>query len=201
MSGALGSRQENTHALRGATVTLYRLESTLSAEGSIFDLFDPKGRIASFFIWGEGDDKQFRFSKPKAVAQQPITLQAILKSDYLTANIGVPLFSEKARSVLSAHIPDELQFYECVVQCQGQQTTFFLGKTLRYMPLVDQQQSEFRTLTGGEKILSKAAFREDTANQFFIARDVEFQERLVVSQKFVDLCRFERLNVEFSEPI
>jgi hypothetical protein len=182
-------------------VNLYRLESTVTAGGDIFDLRNPKGRISSFFIWNSGSDKHFQFSKPRAEAQPMIRLQDVLKSDYLKANIGVPIFSEKARSVLSAALPGEIQFYECLVRCQGLEIPFFLGKALMYLPLVDKEQSDFRTLSGGERILTRAVYRATIEQDFSIARDDEFHERLVVSQSFVALCRREALNLKFAEPL
>jgi hypothetical protein len=75
------------------------------------------------------------------------------------------------------------------------------GKALLYLPLVDTQRSEFTTLTDGRPLLRKAAYRTTFDLDFSIARDQEFCERLVVSQKFVDLCRREALRVDFAEPI
>lgn len=162
MSALPGFLAERTGRIEGGqemVVKLYRLESTVTAGGDIFDLLNPKGRIPSFFIRNEGTDKPFRFSKPKAEAQPMIQLQHVLESDYLRANIGVPLFSEKVRAALSATLPGEIQFYECLVRCQGREITFFLGKALMYLPLVNKRQSEFRTLSGGERILTRAVWR------------------------------------------
>lgn len=180
---------------------LYGLEATVSAAGDIVNLADGKGRIAAYFIWNEGNDKAFQFSKPRADAQGRVKLKDLLAADYLQANIGVPIFSAKGKNILASSIPDHVRFYECLVSCEGQEQVFFLCKVLSYLPLVDKQRSSFRTLSEGEKILTQAVYRDDIEQEFFIARDAEFHERLVVSQGFVELCQREGLHIRFGAPV
>jgi hypothetical protein len=181
--------------------TFYRLESTVVADGDVVDLHNPNGRISSFFIWDRGDDKSLAYAKPRAEAQELIRLRDVLETDYLRASIGVPLFSYKARTVLAGALPGEIRFYDCTVRCDDSELPFFLGKVLRYLPLVDEERSRFRTLAAGQRVLSQAVYRTDAGPDFAIARDAEFRERLVVSQRFVDLCHDEGLNVGFAEPV
>jgi len=180
---------------------LYRLQSMLQAGGDLFDLRDPKGRICNFLVRNEGNDKSFQFSKPRAQAQSRIQPQDVLDCDYLDAVGGAPLFSAKARAALSAALPDELRFYECTVECKGQEFAFFLGRTLLHLPLVDKENSIYHTLTDGEKILSIATYRSHFDREFSIARDVDDPTCLVVSQRLVDLCKRESLRIGFAEPL
>jgi hypothetical protein len=182
-------------------VQLYRLESPVVAGGDVVDLRDPNGRISSFFIWDRGDDTWLRYSVPAADAQSRIRLQDVFEADYLQAAIGVPLFSERARGALSDALRDELRFYECTVRCQGREVPFFLGKVLAQVGLVDEARSGFRTLSGGEQVLTQAVYRTSIADDFAIARDERFRERLVVSQRFVDLCHAAGLRVRFAGPV
>lgn len=180
---------------------LYRLESRVAAGGDVVNLADPKGRISSFFIWGEGEDKPFRFFKPKAVAQSRVQFADIASADYVQANIGVPIFSENARTVLKAAFPNDLAFYECVVDCRGHMVPFYLGKVLRYLPLVDEAHSEFRTLSEDERVLTRAVYLADGLPIFSIARDERHRERLVVSELFVNRCKATGLTIDFAEPV
>lgn len=180
---------------------LFRFESRVAADGDTFNLADPKGRVSSFFIWNEGTDKPFLFSKPKAVAQPRIRFAEVVVSDYLEANIGVPIFSERTRQVLASALSNDMAFYECSVECEGKALSFYLGKVLRYLPLVDEAKSEFRVLTDGQKVLSIAAYRSDNLPEFYIARDINHRERLVVSDFFVDKCKAMGLNIDFAPPI
>jgi hypothetical protein len=142
-----------------------------------------------------------RYSVPTADAQSRIRLQDVLEADYLQAAIGVPLFSERARDVLSDALRDEMRFYECSVRCQGRDVRFFLGKVLVCVALVDAARSGFRTLSGGEQVLTRAVYRTSVADDFAVARDERFPERLVVSQRFVDLCHGAGLRVRFADPV
>ncbi len=180
---------------------VYGIESPISSEGDIFVLPDSKGRLAAFFIWNEGDGKFLQFSKIRAQAQERVRLNEVRSADYLRANIGIPIFSAKAKDFINNIIPNDLKFYECEISCEGTEEIFFLCKVMKYLPLVDRQKSSFRTLSGGEQILTNAVYRIDIDEEFYIARDTEFCERLVVSKKFVDLCRSERFHIEFVDPV
>lgn len=180
---------------------IYDLESPIPSEGDIIVLPDKKGMLAEFFIWNEGDGNFLQFSKLRAQAQGGVKWSAMRTADYLRANIGIPIFSAKAREFLTHRIPNDLQFYECEISCEGREEVFFICKVMKYMKLVDGQRSSFRTLSEGEKILNNVVYRNDLDEDFYIARDVEFCERLVVSEKFVDLCQSERLHIEFGNPL
>jgi hypothetical protein len=180
---------------------LYRLDSTVQARGDLFDLRNPQGRIFDFFILNQGSDKSLQFSKPRAQAQSRIRLQDVLRSDYLNAVIGVPIFSDRARAVLFEAFPDELRFYECVVECQGQELKFFLAKTQLYLPLMDKEKTRYRTLTDGDQIPHEVVYRTDFEREFAIARDIDWPTQLVVSQRFVDVCQRESLQIGFAEPL
>jgi hypothetical protein len=180
---------------------LYNLESPLFATGDLVHLHDTKSRLAEFFIWNEGNAKFLQFVKPRAVAQERLTLSTLLTADYLRADIGIPIFSPLARTALEKHARGQIEFFECVVVCDGEDCQFFLGKVINYLPLVDRKLSEFRTLALGERILSKAVFRQDVEHGFLIARDAEFCERLVVTDRFASLCRSENLNIRCEQPV
>lgn len=180
---------------------LYRLDSTVQARGDLFELRNPQGRIFDFFILNQGSDASLQFSKPRAQAQSRIRLHDVLRSDYLNAVIGVPIFSERARAVLSEAFPDELKFYECAVECQGQELGFFLAKALLYLPLMDKEKTTYRTLTDGEQIPHEVVYRSEFEREFAIARDLDWPTQLVVSQHFVDVCQRESLQIGFAEPL
>ncbi|BDR57689.1 hypothetical protein [Xylocopilactobacillus apicola] len=112
-------------------------------------------------------------------------------SDYLSANIGIPIFSCRAKSVFETKIPTEISFYECIIDDEF----FFFGKIEKYLPIIDEERTTFRTLLDGSRVIDEPIYKTD--DDFFITRDKVFCEQLVVSQKFVDLCREEKLNINF----
>lgn len=182
-------------------MNLYRLDSPVQAGGGRIALTSGKQRIVPFFIRGEGDDRWLQFTPLRAQAPAGLGLRDLGSVDYLHAAVGVPMFSEKARAVLAAAIPHELGFYECVVRCQDGDLPFFLARTLLRLSLVDKERSDFRTLSAGPVVLTRTVYRSAVDRDFFIARDADFLERLVVTERFVDLAEQYSLNITFADPL
>lgn len=180
---------------------LYSIESPIKSSGDVIDIRDPKGMLSSYFIWGEGDGKFLNFMTPQGNAQKNIRYSDLSKADFLPANIGIPIFSEKAKHEIDSFIPDQVEWVKITISCEGSNVTYHLCKTKSYLDLVDREQSVFRLLTDGEPVLSKAVYKENIADDFIIGRDVNFKERLVVSQRFVDFCHAKKLKINFDDPV
>ncbi|QKZ02422.1 imm11 family protein [Pseudomonas eucalypticola] len=179
---------------------LLGIKSLVSNVGALISLRDVKGRLSKFFIWNEIDGGFLKFTVPRGEAQAGITPRRLQVVDYLETDIGIPVFSRKAKDRLLEVAPGEVEFYECVVVCKGEEYSFFLGKILKYLPLIDEQRSTFRLLAEGERLLDDAVYKDGTIAEFYMARDREFCERLVVSSQFVELCKQGGLEVGFSKP-
>ncbi|MEY8711671.1 hypothetical protein [Mangrovibacter phragmitis] len=180
---------------------LYSLESQINSGGDVIDISDPKGRISSYFIWSEGNGSFLNFMTPHGVAQKKIRYSDVSELDFLSANIGVPIFSEKAMNEIDDFIPGKLEWYKIIISCEGHDVACNLCKVNRYLSLIDKDKSFFRVLSDGEKILSKAVYKDTFEDDFIIARDVDFKERLVVSQSFVDFCHSKNLKINFDSPV
>ncbi|EPS6103479.1 hypothetical protein ACVGDE_004171, partial [Providencia stuartii] len=111
------------------------------------------------------------------------------------ANIGVPVFSQRAVSIFERRIASEMSFYKCTVENASE--TMSLCKVNNYLPIIDEERITFRELIDGTKLIDIPAYKCD--KDFFIARDSVFCEQMIVSQLFVDLCNEEGLNIEFSQ--
>lgn len=167
----------------------------LKLDGGLIDFIDTKSRLSSFFIWNEGDGKFLNFSKPRGIAQKSLHFDKLKNSDYLPANLGIPILSKKSKEIFEKKIPSEMSFHECVIECNGSEETFFLCKIKKYLSIIDEDKSSFRTLLDGSQLLDIAAYKYDES--FFIARDKIFCEKLIVSQKFVDICNEEKIYIDF----
>ncbi|RXO32749.1 hypothetical protein D0525_23675 [Salmonella enterica] len=88
-----------------------------------------------------------------------------------------------------------MSFFECIVECEGVELLFYLCKVNEYINIIDESKSQFRTLTDGSQLISKSFFR--FVGDFFIVRDIKYCSRLVISQKFVDLCNNENISIDF----
>lgn len=182
-------------------MNLYNLETPINADGDVIDICDPKGRISSYFIWNEGNGTFLKFINPQGMAQNKIKHSDICKLDYFSANIGVPIFSEKAMHEIDNFIPGRLEWHKIIISCEEFKIYGYLCKVNNFLTLIDKEKSFFRKLTDGEMVLSKAVYKENFEDDFIIARDIEFKERLVVSQSFVDFCHMKNLKINFDSPI
>ncbi|BEN54332.1 hypothetical protein SMKC058_15960 [Serratia marcescens] len=169
--------------------------SSFSLGNGVIDFSDPKSRLSSFFIWNEGDGKFLSYSLPKGKVQSTMRSDKLMVSDYFPANIGVPIFSQRAVSIFERRIASEMSFYKCTVENVSE--TLSLCKVNNYLPIIDEERTTFRELIDGTKLIDIPAYKCD--KDFFIARDSVFCERMIVSQLFVDLCNEEGVNIEFSQ--
>ncbi len=189
-------KQESLHVLdyEGKGMNIYTI-SSFSLGNGVIDFSDPKSRLSSFFIWNEGDGKFLSYSLPKGKVQSTMRSDKLMVSDYFPANIGVPIFSQRAVSIFERRIASEMSFYKCTVENVSE--TLSLCKVNNYLPIIDEERTTFRELIDGTKLIDIPAYKCD--KDFFIARDSVFCERMIVSQLFVDLCNEEGANIEFSQ--
>jgi hypothetical protein len=178
-------------------MNLYYIHSSANVEGDVVDIQDGQRRIADYFIWNTNDGKFLKFTKARGKAQEYLTELEISTCDYLDSNISIPIFSQRARDILEEAIPDELEFHEIEIITPMKNFIYFLGKCRKYLKLLNKQASEYRPLTDGSLILSRPAYKIETAEDFFIARDSDESQIFVASQKFVDLCKKNNLKIEF----
>lgn len=189
-------KQESLHVLdyEDKGMNIYTISSFSLGSGVIY-FSDPKSRLSSFFIWNEGDGKFLSYSLPKGKVQSTMRSDKLMVSDYFPADIGVPIFSQRAVSIFERRIASEMSFYKCTVENVSEMLS--LCKVNNYLPIIDEERTTFRELIDGTKLIDIPAYKCD--KDFFIARDSVFCERMIVSQLFVDLCNEEGVNIEFSQ--
>ncbi|QGZ40037.1 hypothetical protein IP92_05903 [Pseudoduganella flava] len=180
-------------------MTLFTLGTPIQARGDLVTLNDTRGRLSAYFIWDEGDGSFLKFKPLRAEAQEFITELQVQAADCLDADVGIPIFSEKARDVFARDIPDELDFYAITVAVRSASCRFYLAKTNVYRNLVDEERSTFRAMRDGGKLLQVAAYRSDIAPDFAIARDATYRERLVATRKMIDIIGANGLAIAYEE--
>lgn len=167
--------------------------SSMAWEGDLINFPDSKGRLFDFFIQNKGDGRFLQYTKPRGYAQDNFSVAKIKKADYLPVIMGIPVFSEKAKNIFERKIPDEMSFYECIIECDGDETIFFIGKVNSYLPLVNNDKSSYRKLSDNRNVICKPFF--DYQGTFFIARDEVYSHYLVVSGGFVEICKKENIKM------
>ncbi|MEQ4618770.1 MAG: DUF1629 domain-containing protein [Corticimicrobacter sp.] len=175
----------------------YFIDSLLAAGGDVIDIRDPKGRISSYFIWGEGDGAFLGFTTLEGIAQENIEYSNLLEADYLSANIGVPVFSERAMREIEEFAPGSLEWARIRIACEEHVTDFYLCRTNDFLDIVDKEASSFRMLRDGDFILEKAVYKGNPGDGFLIVRDSEFKTQMLVSRRFMDFCRERKLKIDF----
>lgn len=176
---------------------LYYLKSVAKSGGDLVAISDGKNRISGYFIWDANDGKFLHFTKIHGVAQERLTEAEIAGVDYLECVISVPIFSKKARDIFEKAVPDEFEFHDILIDAQGKASIFYLCKCLRKINVINKQASVYRPLTDGSLILSQPVLRAQLDEDFYIARDRDEPQLLVVSEKFEKLCRENSLQIDF----
>lgn len=182
-------------------MNFYNIESPINSGGDVININDPKGRISSYFIWGEGDGNFLNFMTPQGTAQSGIRETELCRCDFIPTNIGVPVFSDKAREEIDELKIQGIEWNKIVIECKGKKIDYNLCKVNVLLDLVDEKNSTFRVLSGGERLLSKVVYKSDLDIDFMIARDINYKERVVASDNFVQFCKAKGLNIMFSEVV
>lgn len=175
---------------------LYYLQSPAKSQGDLIDIPDKQHRISDYFIWNTGDGKFLKFTKPKGIAQEYLTKDELKKSDYVHCNMSIPIFSERARDLFGAEIAEEVEFHEISVVASGEEMTFHMCKCLKKYEIIDKNASEYQLLPDGSSILIHPVFN-DISHDFHIARDSDESQIFVASQKLFELCKKNKLSIDF----
>ncbi|MFC6100881.1 imm11 family protein [Olivibacter domesticus] len=178
-------------------IKLFTLASSINHPLATVDFMNNTDRIFDFFILDKGEGKFLDYTTPTAMAQTGYSKRNIHNSDYVKATIGIPIFSERFVESMAIELKDDLQFYKCFINCQGELFTFYLGKIIKKAEIIDLDKSDFRSLTDGSKQLVRARYSTKPLDQFHIARDFHYQTRIYVSDTFVKMIQFKGLSIEF----
>ena len=98
------------------------------------------------------DDKEelLQYS-PVLIADNKLTLESIQKLDYLESFLPAPIFSERAKKRIEQIVGEDVIFYPCKISLRGKLLQFYLAKIFRKLPILDVENSPFRTLSNGKK--------------------------------------------------
>ena len=178
---------------------IFTLRTTANGGGDIITLRDNTNRLSGYFISNRNDGKFLQHVKLQAEAQENLPSVEILKSDFLQATIGIPLFSQKARDVFTREIPEALEFHLIEIRADGHTHAFYLAKVMMSADIIDGDKSTYLTLSGGVRLIDVVVCHSTFDSEFYIARDRDHPAYLVVSEKFVKLCADNNLSIDFAD--
>jgi len=173
---------------------LYRMSSAVRARGDLVDIHDPNERLLNYFVMDVGADefeRLLRFGPGiTARAQENYTPRMLRTTDYLDTNLPIPMISPRLMSLI-AEQTDQVQGYPCEVACRGERFPFVLCRIVERRDFVASTVRSWRDLSPGGPELNEAI-----DDGFLIARDQE-HPMIYASQRFVDMCKAQRMRIDF----
>lgn len=130
------------------------------------------------------DDKEelLQYS-PVLIADNKLTLESIQKLDYLESFLPAPIFSERAKKIIEQIVGEDVIFYPCKISLRGELLEFYLAKIFRKLPILDVENSPFRTLSNGKKIPTYPYKFTSQDLEFTLARDCYYSSLFIVSSR------------------
>lgn len=170
----------------------YKLRSTIQSPAHYVELKSGKtfDRMRQFFV--EDATPGQKYIPPIiGYVQEGVTLKRFLQVDFFPCDGGIPFFSRRFVDIMGPVLSEEMEFHEgTLVHCEGATETFFAGKTLRKVAIIDYDKSrKYDTF-----------YRKDIGGFDWIAREEGlYISTYVVTQRFVDFVKRKRLKVGFWE--
>ncbi|TVZ41659.1 hypothetical protein P886_1007 [Alteromonadaceae bacterium 2753L.S.0a.02] len=130
--------------------------------------------------------------------QKGITAKNINSLDYLEVYLNIPLFSERFVGACDDLLKGDMEFYTCKVDCDGREYSWFVGKSLVVADLVNSEASSFRGRPPNVMIEMPPVFNKNLPD-FYFARDTEYRDTLIVSEKLRSVVESKKLAVDFYE--
>jgi hypothetical protein len=174
-----------------------RAKTKAAAHNVVFKAGKTFDRLDEFFV---RDNQPGQIFVPPIVGevQEGISLAKFKELDYFPAFGGIPVFSQRFVETMSEAVALKIEFHKCLLTCENESNTFYVGKLLKRSRLVDHEKSGTFDEINRFKSL---AIRATIDDEFLIAREVEPLKAyvFVAKQEFVDLVSKFRLQIAFKE--
>lgn len=182
---------------------LYELRTNILNELAIVDLSSIKEKDYSeyynYFIEGFNDREFLTHKKLVFTAQQGYNSDNIEKIDYLKCSSPVPIFSQRFVEALQDNLEQDIEFIPCKVICNNISYDFYVGRILKFLPLIDKEKSEYYELSEGEKIIDIPVFSSSVNTDFYIARDSEEKYIYAITDRMKEFLIKHNFNVKLKE--
>ena len=180
------------------SLKLFQINTTLNHPDNMAGFMKNGHEIFNYFRLDKGEEESIKRRRLDFVAGTGYTLKNIKKTDYIESPCAL-LFSKQFVEKVGNELKEELQFLPCNLICENVNLEWYAAKILKKIPIIDKENSTYRTLTDGEKILKFAKFRKDIEEIFFVAKDNESITDFAVSEMFMELCKKNNLLIRFKE--
>ena len=129
-----------------------------------------------------------------------MTSEVLEKTDLLRNGRfgGLPIVSERFKDKMSKYLSRLIDFYPCQVTINEDNYMYFLCQLKNILPIIDDENSTYRVLTDGSKILDDPiAIKSDVDERLLMVRDSKNPSIVVVSDLFKEVVEQEGLNIRF----
>lgn len=136
----------------------------------------------------------------KAYSEDGMTSEVLEKTDLLRNGRfgGLPIVSERFKDKMSRYLSRLIDFYPCQVTINEDNYMYFLCQLKNILPIIDYENSTYRVLTDGSKILDDPiAIKSDVDERLLMVRDSKNPSIVVVSDLFKEVVEQEGLNIQF----
>lgn len=175
----------------------YYLKTILKKEDTLIVFQGNTDRLFDYFVRDAIDGEFLNYVELKGTAQEGMKEEDLEKCDFLSGIVGIPIFSERFVEKFSSLLNQECMFYPIEIKCKNRVKTFYLTKINCYQEWIDYDNSGFRILVDGSKMLTKPIVTKVFRNEFYLTRDKITKSRWVASEKLKKFVEEHKLNVEF----
>jgi hypothetical protein len=179
---------------------LYRLEPILFSPYAIIDMERFNKKYYEYFIQNTGDGKFLNYITISFKAQEDYNQNNIIKEDFLSCSTPIPIFSERFVNCLKNDLIDEMDFIKCCVKCNEKIFEYYIGKIKKTKELVDKENSEYRELRDGSKVIHSMKYHKNIKeDDFIIARDTINIFVFLVNDRFKELIEKNNINIKLKK--
>jgi hypothetical protein len=176
---------------------LYSLITPINKSNAIIDLEKNNNKILDFFQSNILTDANFL--EIVFLAQKGYNKENITKADFLNTSCGIIVFSKTAKEVMERETIKDIDFYPCIVKCNGENYEFYAVKIKTYENIINKEASIYRNLSDGRKVIMLPVFLNLEYNKFYFAKDSDFKHIYCVSEKTANLIDKYELNIKLKK--
>lgn len=158
------------------------------------------GKMAKWFFTKSPSFTEVENIVFKAYTEDGMTSEILEKTDLLRNGRfgGIPIVSECFKDKMSKYLSRLIDFYPCQVTINEDNHMFFLCQLKNILPIIDYENSTYRELIDGSKILDDPiAIKSDVDERLLMVRDSKSPSIVVVSDLFKEVVEQEGLNIRF----
>ncbi len=153
--------------------------------------------MKKYFLWDENDGSFLNDYIPRLVVMEGYSFEELSSESFLQVDSELFVVSVNAFEVLSSYLQNDVIFYPCEVLIDNSVFNFYVGKIVTKRRIIDKEKSTFWIFEDGVSFLHNAIFFNEIKEDFYLARDIEFNFRYAASSKFINLIEKYNLNISF----